>query len=184
LRRGASQLGEVLGYFVEDVPRDALAAKRARGERLGAAWALPMEITCRIVTERREGRTYQAIANGLMSDRIPTARASTRWFPATIKAVVTSDNAARLERPGRTGEPVCRSRTHTSGYCIHHYGSKGTLLMARIPAGGVAHLAVPPRRPPCRSPRPGPRAAGIAMAYKRIDTAQRRERRTDSAGLC
>jgi DNA invertase Pin-like site-specific DNA recombinase len=76
--------------------RDALAAKRARGERLGAAPALPMQITRRIVTERREGRTFQAIADGLMDDGIPTARGKTRWYAATIKAVVTSDNAAAL----------------------------------------------------------------------------------------
>jgi DNA invertase Pin-like site-specific DNA recombinase len=74
--------------------RDALAAKRARGERLGAAPTLPLEVTRRIITERREGRTFQVIADGLMADRIPTARGKTRWFPATIKAVVTSDNAA------------------------------------------------------------------------------------------
>ena len=74
--------------------RDALAAKRARGERLGAAPALPMQITRRIIAERREGRTFEAIAEGLMADGIPTARGKNRWFPATIKAVVTSDNAA------------------------------------------------------------------------------------------
>ena len=45
--------------------RDALAAKRARGERLGAAPALPLQVTRRIVIERREGRTFQAIAEGL-----------------------------------------------------------------------------------------------------------------------
>ena len=31
-----------------------------------------------------------------MADGIPTARGKNRWFPATIKAVVTSDNAAAL----------------------------------------------------------------------------------------
>ena len=76
--------------------RDALAAKRARGERLGAAPALPMEVTRRIIAERTNGRTFQAIAEGLMADGIPTARGKTRWYPATIKAVVTSDNAAAL----------------------------------------------------------------------------------------
>ena len=35
--------------------RDALAAKRARGERLGAAPALPLQVTRRIVTERAAG---------------------------------------------------------------------------------------------------------------------------------
>ena len=55
-----------------------------------------MAITRRILTERRHGRTFQAIAEGLMADGIPTSRGKTRWYPATIKAVVTSDNAAAL----------------------------------------------------------------------------------------
>ena len=76
--------------------RDALAAKRARGERLGAAPALPVEVTRRIIAERANGLTFQAIAAGLMADGIPTARGKRRWFPATIKAVTTSHNAAVL----------------------------------------------------------------------------------------
>jgi Recombinase len=76
--------------------RDALAAKRARGERLGAAPALPMQITRRIIAERGNGRTFQAIAEGLMADGVPTAGGKTRWYAATIKAMVTSDNAAAL----------------------------------------------------------------------------------------
>jgi len=54
--------------------RDALAAKRARGERLGAEPALPWEVTRRIIAERADGLTFQAIADGLMADGIPTAR--------------------------------------------------------------------------------------------------------------
>jgi len=54
--------------------RDALAAKRARGERLGAAPVLPLEVTRRIIAERAGGRTFQAIADGLMADGISTAR--------------------------------------------------------------------------------------------------------------
>jgi DNA invertase Pin-like site-specific DNA recombinase len=76
--------------------RDALAAKRARGERLGAAPALPVEVIRRILAERAAGRTFQAIADALMADGIPTSRGNTLWYPATIRAVVTSDNAAAL----------------------------------------------------------------------------------------
>jgi DNA invertase Pin-like site-specific DNA recombinase len=76
--------------------RDALAAKRARGERLGASPALPLEVTRRIIRERGIGRTFQAIADGLMADGVPTARGKHRWYPTTIKAVVTNDNAALL----------------------------------------------------------------------------------------
>jgi DNA invertase Pin-like site-specific DNA recombinase len=76
--------------------RDALAAKRALGERLGAPPALFLEVTLRIIRERGEGRTFQAIADDLMADGIPTARGKHHWYPATIKAVVTSDNAGAL----------------------------------------------------------------------------------------
>ena len=55
-----------------------------------------MQITRRTIAERGNGRTFQAIAEGLMADGVPTARGKTRWYAATINAVVTSDNAAAL----------------------------------------------------------------------------------------
>lgn len=76
--------------------RDALAAKRARGDRLGARPALAEILTRRIVRERKEGRTFQAIANSLMAEHILTSRGKRHWYPATIRAVVNSDNAAGL----------------------------------------------------------------------------------------
>ena len=78
--------------------KDALSAKRARGECLGAAPALSVDVTRRIIEERKKGHTFQAIADGLMADGVPTARGNTRWYPATIKAVFTSDNAALSAR--------------------------------------------------------------------------------------
>jgi DNA invertase Pin-like site-specific DNA recombinase len=73
--------------------RDALAAKRARGERLGAVPGLPRDLTRRIIRERASGLTYQAIAEGLMAEGIPTSRGRRKWYPATIRAVIESDNA-------------------------------------------------------------------------------------------
>jgi len=55
-----------------------------------------MEVTRRIIDERANGLTFQAIADGLMADGIPTARGKSRWYPATIKAVTISDNAAAI----------------------------------------------------------------------------------------
>ena len=46
--------------------------------------------------ERAQGRTYQAIVDGLKADGIPTARGNDLWYPATVKAVVHRDNAAAL----------------------------------------------------------------------------------------
>ena len=56
--------------------KDALAAKRPRGERLGAKPALPLDVTRRIIRQRNEGRTFQAIADDLMAEGISTAGAS------------------------------------------------------------------------------------------------------------
>jgi len=77
--------------------RDALAANRARGERLGAVPQLPLEVTRRILSERLEGKTFQAIADGLITDGVRTVREWTRWYPATIKGVIDGDNAALLD---------------------------------------------------------------------------------------
>jgi hypothetical protein len=67
-------LGRIRRAAISQRTRDALAAERARGERLGAAPALPMQITRRIIAECGNGRTFQAITEGLMADGIPTAR--------------------------------------------------------------------------------------------------------------
>ena len=89
-------LGRKHRAAVSQRTRDALAAKRAGGERLDAAPALPMQITRRIIAERGNGRTFQAIAEGLTADGAPTARGKPGWCTASIYAVVTSDNAAAL----------------------------------------------------------------------------------------
>lgn len=49
-----------------------------------------------ILKERRLGRTFQAIANTLMRDGVRISRGKSIWYPATVKAVVESNNAARL----------------------------------------------------------------------------------------
>jgi len=39
----------------------------------------------RIRRERKAGKSLTAIANGLNTDRIPTAQGGRRWYPATIR---------------------------------------------------------------------------------------------------
>jgi len=45
----------------------------------------------RIHAERREGLTYQAIADGLNREGVPTPQGGTEWRPGTIRAIVTND---------------------------------------------------------------------------------------------
>lgn len=76
--------------------RDALAAARARGQRLGRPRSVPDELRARIVSERASGATLQAIANRLNEEQIPTARGGLCWQRGTVGALLKS------------GDPVIR----------------------------------------------------------------------------
>jgi DNA invertase Pin-like site-specific DNA recombinase len=76
--------------------RDALAAKRAGGTRLGRPAVLPKEVVARIVQQRASGTSLAAIAAGLERDAVPTARGGDRWHASTIQAVMRSQAAAQL----------------------------------------------------------------------------------------
>nr|WP_192962717.1 recombinase family protein [Nocardia sp. C-14-1] len=73
--------------------RDALAAKKAAGVRLGRPQGLPDDVVLRIITERNTGTGYQRIANGLNDDAVPTAQGGAKWYPATVRAVLNSKAA-------------------------------------------------------------------------------------------
>jgi DNA invertase Pin-like site-specific DNA recombinase len=79
--------------------REALAAKKARGERLGRPSRLTPEIRGRITRERAAGRSLRAIAAALNADEIPTGHAGRQWWPSSVRAVLEL-----LERE-RTGQP-------------------------------------------------------------------------------
>jgi len=79
--------------------RAGLAAKRADGVVLGRRAAISPEVLDRIVSERTQGRTYAAIAQGLEDDRVQTAHGGARWYPATVRAAVQSrEGQGRLGR--------------------------------------------------------------------------------------
>lgn len=78
--------------------KDALAAKKAAGVRLGRPQSLPDPVVQRIMAERSEGHSLPAIASGLEADGISTARGGTRWYPSTVKAVLDSQRAAELAK--------------------------------------------------------------------------------------
>jgi DNA invertase Pin-like site-specific DNA recombinase len=68
--------------------REALAAVRARGQRLGRPPVLTKETVARIAKDRAEGMTLQAIADALMRDGVGTAHGGLHWYPSTISAVL------------------------------------------------------------------------------------------------
>jgi DNA invertase Pin-like site-specific DNA recombinase len=67
--------------------KEALAVKKAQGVRLGRPPAIPMAVVHRIVAERRSGRSWPAIAEGLNADDVPTAHGGAAWWPATVRKI-------------------------------------------------------------------------------------------------
>jgi len=68
--------------------KDALAVKRAQGVRLGRPSRLAASTVERVVTERAQGRSLQAIAEALNADGVPTGQGGRSWHPSTIRAVL------------------------------------------------------------------------------------------------
>lgn len=73
--------------------RDALAAKKAAGIRLGRPPLIPDEVLVRMAEMRQAGMTFQAISDVLTGESVPTAQGGVRWYPATVRAALTSQRA-------------------------------------------------------------------------------------------
>jgi Resolvase, N terminal domain len=71
--------------------RVALQAKKARGARLGRRRDTPNDIVARVVSERAAGRPWQAIADALNLDGVPTTRGGVRWRVSTVQRVYQGD---------------------------------------------------------------------------------------------
>jgi DNA invertase Pin-like site-specific DNA recombinase len=68
--------------------REALAAKRASGVRLGRPVSLPDAVNKRIAAERKAGHSLAAIAAMLNEEQVPTAQGGRQWWPSTVRAVL------------------------------------------------------------------------------------------------
>ncbi len=86
--------------LTSQLTRDALAAKRAAGVRLGRPSQIPEDVVRRIIDQRADGATMQAIAAALTADGVPTVRGGTRWSSSSVQGVLGGQHAARLIRDG------------------------------------------------------------------------------------
>lgn len=78
--------------------REGMAQRRAEGVHIGRPRSLPQSVVARIVNERQGGRTLRAIAEGLTSDRIPTARGQRSWATSTVQGVLASTTARAMTK--------------------------------------------------------------------------------------
>jgi DNA invertase Pin-like site-specific DNA recombinase len=72
--------------LISERTRDALAVRRAQGVHTGRRSTLPAEIRARIRLERAAGSTWQAIADKLNGDAVPTGQGGSCWRPSSVRA--------------------------------------------------------------------------------------------------
>jgi DNA invertase Pin-like site-specific DNA recombinase len=69
----------------------ALAERRAHGARLGRPRLLPDDVRSAIIDLHRAGESFNAIANRLNENEVPTAQSGARWYAATVRKIVLQD---------------------------------------------------------------------------------------------
>ena len=85
--------------------RAALAARRAKGGRVGRPRETPEWILRRVVRARRRGTSWAAIAARLDRDGVPTVRGAAKWRPSTVQRIAESAEYERtLERAAAGGQ--------------------------------------------------------------------------------
>jgi DNA invertase Pin-like site-specific DNA recombinase len=70
--------------------KDALAAKKAAGMRLGRPRQLSNETVERIVAARADGKSLADIARSLTEEAVPTAQGGKQWYRSTVRGVLRS----------------------------------------------------------------------------------------------
>jgi DNA invertase Pin-like site-specific DNA recombinase len=68
--------------------KEALAAKRAFGVRLGRPSTVPRAVVRRIQRLRARGDSLRAIAQSLNHDKVPTAQGGKEWYATTVRGVL------------------------------------------------------------------------------------------------
>jgi len=74
--------------------KEALAARKAAGVRLGRPRTLATDVVEQMARLRTQGWTFQRIADQLNGDGVPTAQGGRRWYASTVSQALAREAAA------------------------------------------------------------------------------------------
>lgn len=80
--------------LISERTKAGLAAKRARGERLGRPRLAKPGVVRRIVLDRNAGLSFAKIATALEAEGIPSPAGRPTWQPSTVRRIYASATAA------------------------------------------------------------------------------------------
>lgn len=107
-----ASVGEWERSVIAQRTRDAASVRRERGERMGRAGVRDSapQVAERIARLRAAGSTWQAIADGLNADGVPTVRGGSAWRVSAVQSAAGYVRPAARARRVELPEPVRRRR--------------------------------------------------------------------------
>lgn len=90
--------GQLERRMISQRTKDALAQKKSAGVRLGRPSSLPLHVVRRVVDLRADGLSLAKIAEVFNVGEVLTAQSGSRWYPSTVRGVLTGQQAAEVGR--------------------------------------------------------------------------------------
>jgi DNA invertase Pin-like site-specific DNA recombinase len=69
--------------------KEALAAKKAAGVRIGRPAQVPAEVVQRVREAHESGKSLRAIAGMLNEERVPTGQGGKQWYASSVRALLS-----------------------------------------------------------------------------------------------
>jgi DNA invertase Pin-like site-specific DNA recombinase len=90
----ASVFAQFERRLISQRTKDALAAKKAQGVRLGRPSTVGADARARIVALRGEGKSWRAVADAMTNEGWPTGHGAANWLANTCRRIYDAEQAA------------------------------------------------------------------------------------------